>query len=225
MTLQETLQKLESLGSEQIRKTYQRHGAGDLQFGVSFENLNKLAKAIKRDHALALELWDTGNADARSLATLVADPSVMTAKDLDTWVKSLSYHVHADLVARHVAAKSPHARALMLKWLKSKEDFTSQVGWDVLALQVIDGRMKASEADAYLKTIETGIHKAKNRTRHAMNNALIALGLRSPEFQKKALATARRVGKVEVDHGATNCETPDAAKYILRAAARKRKRA
>jgi len=30
MTLQETLQKLESLGTEQNRKTYQRHGAGDL---------------------------------------------------------------------------------------------------------------------------------------------------------------------------------------------------
>jgi len=223
MTLQETLQKLESLGTEQNRKTYQRHGAGELQFGVSFGNLNKLAKTIKRDHDLALELWDTGNADARSLATLVADPSVMTAKDLDGWVKSLSYHVHADLVARHVVTKSPHARTLMLKWMKSKDDFSSQVGWDVLALHVIDGRMKDSEADAYLKTIERGIHKAKNRTRHAMNNALIALGLRNLVFRKKAIATARRVGKVEVDHGATNCETPDAEEYILRAARRKKR--
>ena len=225
MTLAEVLQQLESVGTEQNRNIYRRHGAGDVQFGVSFGNLNKMAKAIKRDHSLALELWETGNADARSLATLVADPTVMTVKDLDSWVKDISYYLHADLVARHVAAKSPHARALMLKWMKSREDFCAQVGWDLLALQAMDGRVKDSEADAYLKTIETRIQRAKNRTRHAMNNALIALGLRSPKFQKKAIAAARRVGKVEVDHGETNCETPDAEKYIRRAAARKRKRA
>lgn len=225
MTLAEVLQQLESVGTEQNRNIYRRHGAGDVQFGVSFANLNKLAKTIKRDHGLALELWATGNADARSLATLVADPTVMTVKDLDSWVKDISYYLHADLVARHVAAKSPHARALMLKWMKSREDFSAQVGWDLLALQAMDGRVKDSEADAYLKTIETRIQKAKNRTRHAMNNALIALGLRSPKFQKKAIAAARRVGKVEVDHGETNCETPDAEKYIRRAAARKRRRA
>jgi hypothetical protein len=35
-------------------------------------------------------------------------------------------------------------------------------------------------------------------------------------------ASAQRIGKVEVDHGETGCKTPDAAKYIERAAARKR---
>ena len=35
------------------------------------------------DHALALELWASGNADARSLATLVADPAQLTRAQAD----------------------------------------------------------------------------------------------------------------------------------------------
>ena len=38
-----------------------------------------MAKKIKTNHELALELWDTGNIDARFLAILVIEP-----KSLDT---------------------------------------------------------------------------------------------------------------------------------------------
>ena len=39
---------------------------------------------------------------------------------------------------------------------------------------------------------------------------------------RKAIETARRIGKVQVDHGETNCKTPDAVPYIEKAANRKR---
>lgn len=224
MALAETMAELESLGTEQNRKIYARHGAGENQFGVSFGNLNRVAKAIKKDHKLSLALWRTGNADARCLATLIADSDQLSAAELDGWVRDVAYYLHADLIARHVAAKSPHARVLMLKWMKSKEDFVAQVGWDLAALLAMDGRVTDNDADAFLKTIETRIQKAKNRTRHAMNNTIIAIGLRGPAFRKKAIATARRIGKVEVDHGETNCETPDAESYIVNAASKKQAR-
>jgi hypothetical protein len=57
-----------------------------------------------------------------------------------------------------------------------------------------------------------------------MNGALIAIGLRNPRLEKKAVAAAKRIGKVEVDHGETSCETPDAAAYIAKAKARRRPR-
>ena len=49
-----------------------------------------------------------------------------------------------------------------------------------------------------------------------MNLAVIAIGCRSPGLRKAALAAAKRIGKVEVDHGDTACKTPDAAEYIQR---------
>jgi hypothetical protein len=65
-----------------------------------------------------------------------------------------------------------------------------------------------------LAEIERTIHSAPNAQREAMNLALIAIGCRSPALRQAATAAARRIGKVEVDHGDTACKTPDAASYI-----------
>ena len=56
-----------------------------------------------------------------------------------------------------------------------------------------------------------------------MNNALIAIGIRNAYLQEKALEVAEAIGPVEVDHGETNCRTPDAATYILKTIARKQR--
>src|SRR6185503_19234980 len=75
MGLAETMRALEKAGSAQTRKTYLRHGAQEPLFGVSFATLKTLVKKIGVDHELALELWDTGNSDARVLAMKIADPA------------------------------------------------------------------------------------------------------------------------------------------------------
>jgi len=67
-----------------------------------------------------------------------------------------------------------------------------------------------------LQIIETDIHKRPNRMRHSMNGALIAIGCRNKPLRRKAETAAKRIGKVEVDHGETNCVTPDAIDYIAR---------
>ena len=56
MTLADTMRALSRMGTAQNVKVYQRHGAGDNLFGVSFANLRELQKAIGRDQALAMEL-------------------------------------------------------------------------------------------------------------------------------------------------------------------------
>ena len=71
-------------------------------------------------------------------------------------------------------------------------------------------------------TIEREIGGAQNRVRHNMNGALIALGVRSAALRKQALAAAKRIGKVEVDHGETSCKTPDAIGYIEKTVAHRK---
>ncbi|HEX7343423.1 MAG TPA: DNA alkylation repair protein, partial [bacterium] len=78
--------------------------------------------------------------------------------------------------------------------------------------------------EKFLTIIEREIHRSKNRVREAMNGALIAIGMRNEKLQKQAIAAARRIGKVVVDHGETGCKTPDAEAYILKAAARSKKK-
>lgn len=213
------MQALQALGTAQNRKTYARHGAGENCFGVSFANLGKLVKQIKRDHTLACELWATGNSDARILATMVADPAAFTPQELDEWVQSIDYYALADAFSK-LAGASPHARGKMTEWMPSPHDFTAQVAFDILAAKALnDPDLPETLLEEHLELIEKTIHTRKNRTKHAMNNALIAIALRNMRFRKLAVAAAKRIGKVEVDHGQTSCKTPDAASYIEKSAA------
>ena len=221
MTATEVLQQLEALGTEQNRKTYKRHGARPPCFGVSFANLENLRKKIKRDHALATELWATGNFDACNLATMIADPQSMSSRELDEWAKGITSMGLGEMFARHILSKSKFARPKLEKWTASSNELLGESAFTTLACYAMENQ---DEPDSYferwIEHIENGIHKAKNYVRHAMNGALIAIGMRNPRLQKIAIAAAGRIGKVEVDHGDTACQTPDAATYIKKAAAR-----
>ena len=68
------LAELKKKGTEKTRATYARHGMRpDRVFGVSVADLKVIAKEIKGQQALALELYNTGYMDAMYLAGMVAD--------------------------------------------------------------------------------------------------------------------------------------------------------
>lgn len=224
MNLEETMRALKAAGTAQNRKVYARHGVGRSMFGVSYGNLGKLKKAIRTDHDLALQLWETGNHDARVLATMVADPQRLDGRTLEAWARDLDNYVITDAFST-AAARTPHARAKMARWTRSRKEWIGAAGWNVLArLALDDASLPETAFDESLRAIEERIHAAPNRTRHSMNGALIAIGLRSPALRKKAVAAARRIGKVEVDHGETGCKTPDAVAYIEKSLGRRKAR-
>ena len=72
----------------------------------------------------------------------------------------------------------------------------------------------AGYQQATVGEIEKTIHTMPSAQRDSMNHAVIAIGCRDASLRKAAAAAARRIGKVEVDHGDTACKTPDAAQYI-----------
>jgi 3-methyladenine DNA glycosylase AlkD len=215
---------LKSLGTAQNRKILARHGVGKEMYGVSFANLNRLTKEITKDHALAQELWRSGNHDARVLATTVADPLEVSPQLLDAWKSDLDNHVITDAFSSLVA-KTRFAQDRLEHWTKSSQEWTGRAGWLVFALLAMkDGALEDEYLEARIPMIEERIHKAKNRVRDAMNSALIAIGARSAALEEKAVAAALRIGKVEVDHGRTGCKTPDAVTYIRKTRARKKRR-
>ena len=221
----EILAELESLGSEQTRKTYRRHGVGDNQYGVSYAVLGALKKRLKRDHALAAELWATGNHDARILATMIADPAQMDDATLDAWAAGLRNYVETDAFTT-LAGTAPTAWACVERWTAAGGEWIESAGWQVLGhLALHDPTRPDAAFTPYLATIERDIHTRKNRVRHAMNGALIAIGTRNDALRSAALAVAAAIGPVRVDHGQTGCKTPDATAYIHKVQARQSARA
>jgi len=217
------LAELEAAGTAQNRKVYGRHGAPAPLFGVSFATLRALGKRAGVDHDLAQALWASGNTDARCLAMLVADPHRLDVATADAWARESRYHVLADLVGA-VVARAPLAIDRMSQWVASSDEWVSRCGWAVMSqLAVHQPEVPDAAFTPYLSVIERRIGDAPNRTREAMNTALIAIGSRSKELMTPAIAAAERIGPVEIDHGETGCKTADAVPYIRKALAHKQK--
>jgi len=185
-----------------------------------------MARRVGRDQSLARGLWATRNTDARLLACMVANPIQMTEDELDSWVSDISYYVLVDEFVASVASGKSGQRARMERWTFSARDWVAQAGWDLAAvLAMRDPDLGDRFFLDLLTKIEREIGQAGNRTRHAMNGALIAIGLRNEELEDAAIAAAARIGPVVVDHGQTGCVTPAAIPYIEKARAHQRTRA
>jgi len=222
MNAHEILATFEKLGKPQTAAIYKRNGSGDNVFGVLTSEIAKLQKKIKVDQALALELWKTGNAEARVLALQVADPQKLTRADADGLVRDGPVRFVGCYLSG-LLARSPIADKTMRAWMRSPDECSREMGYGILAARLKDDPGSVSDADAgkALARIEKEIHSSPNWARYAMNSALISIGVFKPALRKKAIAAARRIGKVEVDHGETYCKTPDAVPYIEKASKRK----
>jgi len=210
------LEQLKTLGTEQARKTYRRHGVRGEQYGVSYADYKNLKKKIKVNHDLAQQLWASGIHDARILALMIADPQAADNLLLDAWVTDLDNYPLTDAFSQYVA-QTAFAREKMEQWTQSEAEWVGATGWNILShLALNDQNLPDAYFEPYLKIIEQNIHTRQNRVRHSMNNALIAIGGRNSQLEEKALAAAKIIGKVSVDHGETNCKTPDAAAYIAK---------
>ncbi|MCI0765060.1 DNA alkylation repair protein [Bacillus sp. TL12] len=222
MNLEEVMHQLGECGTEQNRKIYMNHGATEPLFGVSFANLKQLKKNIKKDHELAMLLWKTKNMDAMTLATMIAEPKKFTSEQLDEWVQEVDYYGLMDVLMSAVSS-SPIAIDKMKEWTASQDEWIGRAGWSLLAnIAIKDKDLEDEFFLPFLNEIKTHIHIEKNRKKEAMNSALIAIGIRNEELEQKAIAIAREIGKVDVDHGKTSCKTPEAEPYIKKARERER---
>ena len=215
------LEQLREMGTEQNRKVYPRHGLGDNVIGVSFANIGKLRKAIKKDQAIADGLWDTGIFEPQTLACMVADVATFDEAKVERWAREASSHGVADEVAKQIAVKTPWAPALARNWIASDNPNLQRAGWTAYALLAMSDDVPDEEFVAAMDVIERDIHGSANRTKEGMNNALIAIGGSRGALRGAAVAAAERIGKVNVDHGQTNCKTPYAVPYIEKMWARR----
>lgn len=217
MNADQVLSSLEKKGKAQTQKIYRRHGVLGPCYGVSYADMQAFTKSLQCDHALSLALWKSGVHDARVLATRVADPEKLEERDFERWLGDVDNYILDDAVAS-LAARSPLSSVIAKKWIKSPAEWRAAAGWTIIATLAVEGKLSASAAKPLLPRIQREIHEAENRARHAMNNALIAVGGSIEELRDTALQIAKAIGKVKVDHGQTNCTTPDAAGYIQKMA-------
>lgn len=224
-TVESILKELEALGTEQTRKTFRRHGAPEPMYGVKVGDLKKVAKRLKHEQEIALELYESGNIDAMYLAGIVADGSRMTKTELDRWARQATWQMISDYSIPGVAAESQHGLALARKWMKSKKPIIASAGWCTYSAILAtwdDEDLDLDEVAALLDQVVQEVHSAPNRVRYAMNNFVISVGTYITPLLKKAKQAAKKIGPVSVDMGDTACKVPLAVDYIAKVESMKR---
>lgn len=193
MTVKEILAKLESLGDPARLKHNTKSGAPDNQFGVKLGDLRTLAKGIKTNHQLALQLWDTGNVEAQLLATLIIKPKSLSAAQLDALTRSTTCPQVADWLNAYVVAQHPEKSALREKWMTDKDRWAARAGWNLTASAINKG---AADLDlpALLDRIEKEMPKAKPEVQWTMNNTLAAIGIKHAKHRKRAIDIGEKIG-------------------------------
>jgi 3-methyladenine DNA glycosylase AlkD len=217
MAAKEIVQELKRLGKESYKKVLLKHGVKEPVFGVSVEELKKIQKRHKKDHQLALDLYDTGIYDAMYLAGLMVDDRKMSTKDLQHWVETANCAMLCDYTVPWVAAESGHGRELALRWIESGKEGIAAAGWATLSSWVSitpDAELDLAELKHLLQRVAKTIHDQPNRVRYVMNGFVIAVGSYVQALTPLALETAAKMGRVSVDVGDTECKVPSATEYI-----------
>ena len=213
MTVKEALAKLDSLGDEKVRKQNRKYGAGDDQFGVRHGDIRKLAQSIKTNHALALELWDTGNCDAQLLAVLLMDPTSLSPAALERLVRSISFAHVADWLNSYVVKNHADKEKLRLKWLAAKDRWTARAGW-FLTSSRINAKAEGLNLAALLDRIESEMPGAAPEVQWTMNNCLAGIGIHNPSLRKRAIAIGEKLGIYRDYPVSKGCTSPFAPSWI-----------
>lgn len=219
MTLDDVMRELAAQASETTKRTLLKHGATEPIFGVRIGDMKPLVKLLKGNQDLALQLYETGNSDAMYLAGLVADGRKMSRAQVDQWAKKAPWHMIAGCTVPWVASEHPDAIDIAVKWIDSPKELIATAGWATLASVV----MTRADADLPIQTIANLLDRvaktltsSANRVRYAMNNFVICCGTYVAPLGDEAIATARMLGKVNVEMGSTDCKVPDAESYIIK---------
>lgn len=221
MELNEIMEELKALGTERTKKTYLNNGAREPVFGVSISAMKPIFKKIKYNQPLAEQLYATGNYDAMYLAGMIAEPKKMTEEDFDRWIEGAYFYMISDYIVAVTLAETDIAFTVADRFIDSKDELTMSAGWS--CYDWLLGSRKDSEFDkdkllSMLYRVRDTIHNQPNRTKYAMNNFIMSVGISYLPLHEEAKKIAVEVGKVEVFMGKTQCKTNVAAEYIQNAA-------
>jgi 3-methyladenine DNA glycosylase AlkD len=180
---------------------------------VKLGDIRKLAKKIKSDHALALELWDTKIFDARMLAVLIMHPKELSADQLDTLICSVNYDRVADWINSYIVKVHPENEALRQKWMKAKNPMAARAGWNVTS-QRVRKNPEMVDIPVLLDRIEKEMATAAPEAQWTMNFTLAEIGIHHPEHRKRALTIGQQLGVYRDFPVSKGCVSPFAPFWI-----------
>ena len=199
MNAAEIVARLRAQGSPRNVAGQQRYGIRSAaeQLGIAAPVLRAIAREHRRDHTLALALWDSGIHDARVLATLIADPKRITRDQAERWVRDCDNWAQTDALAFFLD-RTDFAEVKAHAWSARQAEFVKRTGFAIMAGMAV--HRKELPDEVFLRMLPVIAREAadeRNFVKKAVNWALRQIGKRNPGLRRAALAEARRIARID----------------------------
>ena len=195
MTSDRIIANLEQLANAQAIEGMARFGIRPAQaLGISIPTLRKMAKDIGRNQALALALWDSGIHEARILASMIAEPQLVSAELMEKWANDFDAWDVCDQVCGNLFDKTPYAYQKATQWCQQEREFVRRAGFVMMAeLAVHDKKAQDEAFMQFFPLIKQHAADERNFVKKAVNWALRQIGKRNSHLRTLALECAYEI--------------------------------
>jgi len=199
MNSSQIIKKLKSLSNSKNVEGMARFGINPKKtLGIGIPVLRKMAKEIGKNHKLALELWDSGIHEARILAGFIDEPTKVTERQMEKWVKDFDSWDVCDQVCSSLFDKTDFIWKKVEEFTRRKEEFVKRTGFTLMAcLAVHDKKAQDKDFIKLLPIIKKEATDERNFVRKAVNWALRQIGKRNKNLNKEAIKVAKEILKME----------------------------
>ncbi len=166
--------------------------------GLYQKDINEVAKMIKRDDDLAIQLFETGIHEARLLCAKIYTPKNLSVELMQYWVETFDNWETTDTFCMKCFAPSPLALRMAKKWVQSKKEFIRRSGFVLLACYGFSRKKEGNEIfESFFDYIRKYADDERNFVKKANNWALRSIGKRNVDLQEKAIDVAKELLKMD----------------------------
>ena len=183
-------------------------------------DLRQIAKEIKKDHVLAMELWSINQLMSRLLATLIMDKKLLSQEVIDTLDLDVQNHEYEercqimDWLMANQLSKDKKTIALMESWENSPSPLQRRIFWYYQARLRWMGNTNHSNTETLLTAIESELSGEQPEVQWAMNYTAGQIGKWQEEHRNRCIAIGETTGLYKDEIVPRGCTPSYLPKFI-----------
>jgi 3-methyladenine DNA glycosylase AlkD len=177
-------------------------------------DLRKIAKDIKKDHELAMELWSTGNFLPRQLAILIMDNKLLSQDLINKLDKDMQVHSFdernklMDWLMANQLSKDKKTITLMESWENSPSSLQRRIFWYYQARLRWLGQTPPPNTEELLSAIGKQIENEEPEVQWAMNFTAGWIGVYDKKYRARCIEVGKKTGLYKNEMVSKGC-TPN----------------
>ena len=183
-------------------------------------DLRKIAKEIKIDHKLAMELWSANELLPRLLAILIMDKKLLSQEFIDKLELDIQNHEFEernqliDWLMANQFSKDKKTIALMESWENSSSVLQRRVFWYYQARLRWMGNTNHSNTEELLTSIEANMVNEQPEVQWAMNYTAGQIGKWQEEYRDRCISIGEKTGLYKDEIVPRGCTPSYLPKFI-----------